>query len=54
MVPEAKLEKTEHGLVPHGDGWFVLGMRDAEWRHAPGRGAVCVVLDDFEGRRRSE
>ncbi|MDX6465129.1 MAG: hypothetical protein QOI27_169 [Gaiellaceae bacterium] len=54
MVPEAKLEKTEHGLVPHGDGWFVLGLRDAEWRHAPGRGAVCVVLDDFEGRRRSE
>jgi uncharacterized cupin superfamily protein len=51
---EAKLEKTEHGLVPAGDGWFVLGLRDAEWRHAEGRGAVCVALDDFEGRRRSE
>ena len=27
-------------------------LRDAEWRHADGRGAVCVVLDDFEGLRR--
>jgi uncharacterized cupin superfamily protein len=52
VVPEAKLEKTEHGLVPKGDGWFVLNMRDAEWRHADGRGAVCVIADDFEGWRR--
>ena len=52
MVPEAKLEKTEHGLVPRGDGWYVLNMRDAEWRHADGRGAVCLVGDDFEGWRR--
>jgi hypothetical protein len=34
MVPEAKLEKTEHGLVPKGEGWFVLNMRHAVWRHA--------------------
>ena len=52
MVPEAKLEKTEHGLVPRGDGWYVLNIRDAEWRHADGRGAVCVAADDFEGWRR--
>ncbi|MCI0634299.1 MAG: cupin domain-containing protein [Actinobacteria bacterium] len=52
MVPESKLEKTEHGLVPQGEGWFVLNLRDAEWRHADGRGAVCVALDDFEGERR--
>ena len=52
MVPESKLEKTESGLVPKGDGWYVLNMRDAEWRHADGRGAVCVVADDFEGGRR--
>ena len=51
MVPEAPLEKTEHGLVPKGDGWFVLNMRDAEWRHVDGRAAVCVVGDDFEGWR---
>jgi hypothetical protein len=54
MVPESKLEKTEHGLVPKGEGWFVLNMRDAEWRHVDGRGAVCVALDDFEGERKFE
>jgi uncharacterized cupin superfamily protein len=52
MVPESKLEKSEHGLVPTGDGWFVLGLRDAVWRHVDGRGAVCLALDDFEGERR--
>jgi uncharacterized cupin superfamily protein len=51
-APEAKLARTEHGLSPAGDGWYVLNMRDAEWRHAEGRGAVCVVSDDFEGWRR--
>jgi uncharacterized cupin superfamily protein len=54
MVPESNLEPTEHGLVPTGEGWFVLGLRDAVWRHADGRGAVCVALDDFEGERRAE
>jgi uncharacterized cupin superfamily protein len=52
VVPESQLEKTEHGLVPTGGGWYVLNMQDAEWRHAAGRGAVCVVADDFEGWRR--
>ena len=54
MVPESKPVKTEHGLVPKGEGWFVLNMREAEWRHVAGRGAVCVVADDFEGERRFE
>ena len=52
MSAEAKLERTAHGLSPAGEGWYVLNMRDAEWRHADGRGAVCVVADDFEGWRR--
>lgn len=52
MVPEAKLEQTEHGLVPAGEGWYVLNLRDAEWRHRGGRGAVCTAADDFEGDRR--
>ncbi len=52
MVPESKLETTESGLAPKGGGWYVLNMRDAEWRHVDGRGAVCVVADDFEGWRR--
>jgi uncharacterized cupin superfamily protein len=45
MVPEAPLERTEHGLVPGGDGWYVLNAREAPWRSAQGRGAVS----DFEG-----
>jgi len=45
MVSESPLEPTEHGLVPSEDGWFVLNARDAPWRSAPGRGALCV----FEG-----
>jgi mannose-6-phosphate isomerase-like protein (cupin superfamily) len=36
------------------NGWLVLNLRDAEWRYADGRGAVCAVLDDFEGERRAE
>lgn len=51
MVPEARLEQTDNGLAPEGDGWYVLNLRDAEWRHADGRGAVSVALDDFEGWR---
>jgi len=54
VVPESKPERTEHGLVPTGEGWYVLNMRDAEWRHAEGRGAFCVVLDQFEDQRRAE
>ena len=52
VVSEAKLERTEHGLVPKSEGWYVLNLRDAEWRHVEGRGAVCAAGDDFEGRRR--
>jgi uncharacterized cupin superfamily protein len=33
--------------------WFVLNLRDAVWKHADGRGAVCVALDDFEGERQT-
>ena len=42
MVPESRFESTDHGLVPDGEGWFVLNARDAVWRQAPGRGAACV------------
>jgi uncharacterized cupin superfamily protein len=54
VVSEAKLERTEHGLVPEGGGWYVLNLRDAEWRHAEGRGAISIVGDDFEGWRRED
>ena len=45
MVPEAPLEKTEHGLVPKDKGWYILNARDSRWYYADGRGAFC----DFEG-----
>ena len=45
MTPEAELQQTEHGLVPTGDGWFVLNARDSRWYHGESRGAFC----DFEG-----
>ena len=48
MVPEAQLEPTETGLVPDGDGWFVLNARAARWRYAEGRGSVCPFGDEPE------
>lgn len=38
MPPEASFERTESGLVPAGEGWFVLNAREATWRHREGRG----------------
>ncbi len=31
MIPEAPLERSEGGLVPRGEGWFVLNAREARW-----------------------
>lgn len=31
VIPEAALEQTEAGLVPAGEGWFVLNAREAQW-----------------------
>jgi len=45
MVPEAPLEQTDHGLVPAGEGWFVLNARDARW-HLEGPGGRITF---FEG-----
>jgi uncharacterized cupin superfamily protein len=39
MVPEAPLDQTETGLVPSGEGWFVLNARDARWLRGDRRGA---------------
>jgi uncharacterized cupin superfamily protein len=45
VTTEAELVRTEHGLVPKGQGWFVLNARDAQWWEREGRGALC----EFEG-----
>jgi uncharacterized cupin superfamily protein len=47
VVPEAQLVSTERGLVPKGQGWFVLNARDTQWWERKGRGALC----EFEGAR---
>ena len=47
MVPEAPLHRTETGLVPEGDGWFVLNARDAPWKEG-----VFGAFTRFEGESR--
>jgi uncharacterized cupin superfamily protein len=51
MVPESRLEATEQGLVPKGDGWFVLNAREARWLHTPGRSAICEFEGFLEGEQ---
>ena len=31
MVPEASLERSEHGLRPVTEGWFVVNARETRW-----------------------
>jgi uncharacterized cupin superfamily protein len=31
-VPEAPLRKTDAGLVPEGEGWFVVNARESAWK----------------------
>jgi uncharacterized cupin superfamily protein len=45
MTREAELVQTERGLVPKGEGWFVLNARETQWWERPGRGVLC----EFEG-----
>lgn len=44
-VPEAPLEPVDGGLVPAGEGWFVLNAKDARW-HLAGTGGKLTF---FEG-----
>ena len=44
-VPEAELKQTDAGLIPQGEGWFVLNARDATWIRSAERGQDT----DFEG-----
>ena len=37
-MSEAKLERTEAGLVAASEGWFVMNAREARWIDQPGRG----------------
>jgi uncharacterized cupin superfamily protein len=42
---EAKLVATAEGLVPEGEGWYVLNAREARWFHSDEFGSACT----FEG-----
>jgi uncharacterized cupin superfamily protein len=43
VVPESPLETTDEGLVPAGEGWFVVNAGDARWVRREGRGS-CLPL----------
>jgi uncharacterized cupin superfamily protein len=38
MTNEARMQATEAGLVPEGEGWWVLNARDSRWIERDGRG----------------
>ena len=45
MVEQSELVQREHGLVPKGQGWFVVNARETQWWDRKGRGFLC----EFEG-----
>jgi uncharacterized cupin superfamily protein len=47
-VGEAPLAQTENGLVPEGDGWFVVNARETRWWYHDTFGSACT----FEGDAR--
>jgi uncharacterized cupin superfamily protein len=44
-MAEVSMKRTEHGLIPEGEGWFVLNAREAEWQHTERLGSYLP----FEG-----
>ena len=45
MTSEARLDRTDSGLAPAEEGWFVLNAREARWQQGEGLGARL----SFEG-----
>lgn len=45
MIDEARLGRTDSGVVPENDGWFVVNAREARWWHNEMFGSSCT----FEG-----
>lgn len=48
MIPEAALARTDYGLVPEGEGWFIVNAREARWWRNEAFGSLC----EFEGDER--
>lgn len=40
---EAALTQTPTGLVPQGDGWFIVNLGEARWERLPDNGAWCSL-----------
>ena len=43
MIPEARIRESDDGLVPEGEGWYVLNAKDARWRERKGLGRWCTL-----------
>src|ERR671938_643980 len=41
-MEEARLERTEYGLGPASEGWFVVNVHDAEWETNENGAAACI------------
>jgi len=53
MVPEARMERSEAGLVA-ASGWFVVNVRDAAWVSGGHFADACVFEGDAAEERRLE
>jgi hypothetical protein len=49
MVRKAELEQTKHGLVPDGEGWFVLRAREIRLTPAQPRPLAPLTLREGPG-----
>ncbi len=45
MIPEARMELTDYGVVAVTEGWFTVNVRDAAWVRNGPMGDACI----FEG-----
>jgi uncharacterized cupin superfamily protein len=43
VVPEARFEQLDNGVVPVSEGWYVANARELAWWERPGRGVVCPL-----------
>jgi uncharacterized cupin superfamily protein len=48
VVDETPLKRSDHGLVPEAEGWFVVNAREARWLDDDGLG----YYTPFEGEKR--
>jgi uncharacterized cupin superfamily protein len=52
VTEEARLEETDGGLEPEGEGWFVVNVRDTAWWRSDVFGASCPFEGNEDEKRR--